>query len=123
MFAALNQGQYSPKTRPRTNGVFSQAKELQELIMEDARSEELKPLIRAGLARAFVELEMLKLRLRMKPAPKPIDVSQKPAKSKTNRERRFIESQAEAVIPKAHQSPCPTEPSTQPRESQAEAQA
>lgn len=54
---------------------YTYALELQELMMEDARKPDLKPIIRAGIARAFVELEMLKLRLRMKPAPKPVDVS------------------------------------------------
>jgi hypothetical protein len=54
---------------------YHSAVELQRLMMGDARKEDLKPLVRAGIARAFVELEMLKLRLRMKPAPKPIDVT------------------------------------------------
>jgi hypothetical protein len=53
---------------------YAHALELQELIMNDCRNPDLKPLIRAGLARAYVELEMLKLRLKMKPAPKPVDV-------------------------------------------------
>ena len=59
---------------------FWEAVELQQLMLKDARDPDLKPLVRAGIARAYVELEMLKLRLRMKPAPKPVDVS-KPRKS------------------------------------------
>ena len=61
---------------------YRNAIELQRLIVQDARKDDLKPIIRAGLARAFCELEMLKLRLRMKPAPKPIDVQPKKAKVK-----------------------------------------
>lgn len=51
-------------------------------MLTDARDPELKPITRAALARAFVELEMLKLRLRMKPAPKPIDVQPKAKRAK-----------------------------------------
>lgn len=43
--------------------------------MKDARKDDLKPITRAAIARAFVDLETLKLRMRMKPAPKAVDVS------------------------------------------------
>ena len=76
-----------------------QAIELQQLMMNDARNPDLKPIIRAGIARAFVELEMLKLRLRMKPAPKPVDVS-KPRKS-SRKAAAFVElPQAQVEPPK-----------------------
>jgi hypothetical protein len=55
--------------------VYSQAKELQQLLMESARSKETTPSALAQVARAFSDLEELKLRLRMKPAPKPVDVA------------------------------------------------
>lgn len=61
-----------------------QAVELQELLMADARTE-TKGVVRAQIARAWVDLQEMRLRLAMKPAPKPIDVStlkrkrQKPA--------------------------------------------
>lgn len=48
---------------------------LQQLIMRDAEIADLKPIIRAGIARAFCELEETKRKLKMKPLPKPIDVS------------------------------------------------
>jgi hypothetical protein len=54
---------------------FDYAVELQGLLMNDARKEDLTASARSQVARAFVELEELKLRLKMKPAPKPIDVS------------------------------------------------
>lgn len=65
---------------PATNGngktghakastAYSNAKELQRLILNDARDPELKPVARAAIARAFCELENLKLRIKMKPLP------------------------------------------------------
>ena len=67
----------SPNTRPKVSKAYSQARELQTLIMDKARDPEVKGAVLSGLARAYKELEELKLRLRMKPAPKPIDVSDK----------------------------------------------
>lgn len=83
MFTALIPGQKSPKTRPMNNGVYSQAKELQSLLMQSARDEETTPSALAQVARAFADLEELKLRIRMKPAPKPIDVTVKPKQTHT----------------------------------------
>jgi hypothetical protein len=62
-----------PRTRPKISRAFSQAKRLQELLMADAETPDLKPLIRAGIARAFCELEETKRKLQMRPLPKPID--------------------------------------------------
>ena len=45
--------------------------------MADAETPGLKPLIRAGIARAFCELEETKRKLKMRPLPKAIDVSDK----------------------------------------------
>ena len=63
------------KGKPRYPTAFADAKELQRLLMQDARADGLKPLVRAGIARAYCELEEMKRRLRMKPLPKAIDVT------------------------------------------------
>ena len=73
---------------------FERAVELQNLLMDDARKEDLKPIVRAGIARAFKELEELKLRIKMKPAPKPIDV-QLHSRSKAKPKATFLESPAQ----------------------------
>lgn len=73
-------------TRP-----YRQAVELQQLLLRDARSSELKPVARAALARAFVELEECKRKLRMRPLPKSVDVS-KLGRSKQSTEPVFTES-------------------------------
>jgi len=74
---------------------YRRAVELQTLIIGDARNPELKPIIRAGLARAFCELEELKRRIAMRPLPKAIDVSKERAK------RRSKPSQASFTEPDA----------------------
>lgn len=48
---------------------YHDAVELQRLILKDARSEEIKPVVRAAIARAFCELEETKRKLKMKPLP------------------------------------------------------
>ena len=48
---------------------------LQRLMLKDAENPELKPIIRAGLARAYAELEEMKRKIAMRPLPKAIDVS------------------------------------------------
>ncbi len=65
----------SPKTRPIYSTAYANALQLQRLLVEDAQDPELKPLIRAGIARAFCELEECKRKLKMRPLPKPVDVS------------------------------------------------
>jgi hypothetical protein len=62
---------------------YRDAVAIQRLIASDAKKEDCVPKDRCMLARAYVELEMLKLRLRMKPAPKAIDVT-KLGKNKGN---------------------------------------
>lgn len=64
------------KTRPKRSEAFRNALELQRLLMDDARQSDVKPLIRAGIARAFCELEETKRKLRMRPLPKAVDVTQ-----------------------------------------------
>lgn len=51
--------------------------EVQKVVFSKVTSDTVDAKTVSLLARAFVDLEMLKLRLRMKPAPKPIDVSVK----------------------------------------------
>ncbi len=75
-------------------GALQDVRELQELLMRDARSVEVQPVQRAQLARAYKELEELELRLKMKPAPKPIDVTVKPRKQQAS--SGFSESPAQA---------------------------
>ena len=58
--------------------------ELQRLILNDARSAELKPLVRAGIARAFCELEECKRKLKMKPLPGSL----RPTEAKSKRKAR-----------------------------------
>jgi hypothetical protein len=57
-------------TEPYRNAV-----ELQRLIMASARAGDIKPLVLAGISRAFCELEETKRKLAMKPLPKPVDVA------------------------------------------------
>jgi hypothetical protein len=54
---------------------MAQLLEIQRVVFEDARNEATKPHLRAGLARAWAELEQLKRKIKGKPDPKPIDVS------------------------------------------------
>jgi hypothetical protein len=63
-----------PGPHPKRSTAKQQAIELQQLLMDDARTEE-KGAVRAQIARAWVDLQEMQLRLAMKPAPKPIDVS------------------------------------------------
>ena len=69
--------QLSPKTRPIHSTAYQNALRLQRLLMRDAEQAELKPIIRAGIARAFCELEETKRKLKMRPLPKAIDVAPK----------------------------------------------
>lgn len=81
----------------------------QRVIHADAIGPQTKPVVRAALSRAFVELEMLKLRLRMKPAPKAIDVSPPPAKRLSAAgPRQFLD-----VVPVQH-DPAPQQPKSAP---------
>jgi len=64
----------SPKTRPTRAKAIIEALELQRLMMVDARSKDVKPNVRAVIARSWVLVQEMRLRLAMKPAPKPINV-------------------------------------------------
>lgn len=86
---------------------FSQAKHLQKLIFNDADKPDLKPVVRATLVRAFVELEECKRKLRMKPLPKAIDVS-KP-KQKAPRRTGLVASSTQPVV-EPNQADLPTTP-------------
>jgi hypothetical protein len=61
---------------------YSNAVNLQQLVLSDAQAAEVKPGLRARLVDAFIQLEELKRKLKMRPLPKPIDVSHKKAKSR-----------------------------------------
>jgi hypothetical protein len=80
MHAALITHQFSttnPTPKPgRRKSPYSQALELQELLLSDARNPGVKATARAQVARAWDVLEERKRVLRMKPKPKDVDVSQ-----------------------------------------------
>jgi len=65
------------KTRPHYISAYSEARELQLLILNDAKDPTLKPFVRAQLARAYKELTELRLRLIGKGPPKAVDYSVK----------------------------------------------
>lgn len=66
-----------PRNRPKHSRSFSDAKELQQLLMNAARNPDIKPVVLAALSRSYCELEECKRKLRMRPLPKAIDVSDK----------------------------------------------
>ena len=78
MNAALITHQFSttnPTPKPgRHKSPYSQALELQELLMNDARQPNLNPVSRAIIARAWRDMEAIKREIKMKPKPKPVDV-------------------------------------------------
>jgi len=61
--------------KPRHSRAFTQAKQLQDLLFDDAFKDGVKPLERSSLARVWCELEETKRKLRMRPLPKSVDVS------------------------------------------------
>jgi hypothetical protein len=75
-----------PRIKPGRRGSMAQLLEIQRVVFEDARNEKTKPHLRAGLARAWKELEELKRKIKGKPDPKPIDVS---PEAQAKRARRF----------------------------------
>jgi hypothetical protein len=66
-----------PRIKPGRRGTMAQLLEMQCVVFEEARNKETKPHLRAGLVRAWKELEELKRKIRGKPDPKPVDVSVK----------------------------------------------
>ena len=104
MFAPVAEEKKSPKTRPHNTGVYSQLKELQAILMDAAKSEEITPSALAQVTRAFTDAEEMKLRIRMKPAPKPVDVStvgRKPSPTSAS----FTETPAQAKPKRAGKAP------------------
>ncbi len=80
----------SAKTgHPKVSRAASEACELQRLMMEDVRKPDVKPSVRALIARSWVQVQEMRLRIAMKPAPKPIDVQQ-PAKARRVRSLNHV---------------------------------
>lgn len=63
------------KTRPRRKQSYHVALELQQLLLDDCRSKDTKPAVRAVCARTWEILEERKRVLRQVPMPKSIDVA------------------------------------------------
>lgn len=61
--------------------MYGEARELQLLVLNDARKKSLKPFVRAQLARAFRELGEFRLRLQGKGPPKAVDYARKTKRS------------------------------------------
>lgn len=86
----------SPKTRPVQSRAATEIKELQRLMMADARAGARNNVL-PQLARAYVDCQEMRLRLAMKPAPKPIDVSLKPRKSRKSQD--YADSPVDPTTP------------------------
>lgn len=80
-------------TRPKCVKMLTEAKELQELLAKEARSEDLKPLERSSLIRVWHELGAFRLRLQGKGPPKAVDYASK--KPKTKASQGFTETPVE----------------------------
>ena len=70
----------TPKRRPHRSNMFAEAKELQELMLQDAKKEGLKPIERSALGRVWKELGEFRLRLQGKGPPKAVDYAGRKAK-------------------------------------------
>lgn len=68
--------------KAKYSNMFTEAKELQSLILNDAKDPSLKPFVRAQLARAYKELGEFRLRLQGKGPPKAVDMSDRKRKTK-----------------------------------------
>lgn len=79
-----------PKRRAHRPNMFTEARELQVLLLRDARDEEVKPFIRAQLVRAYRDLAELRLRLQGKGPPKAVDYAR--AKDKRSAPASFTET-------------------------------
>ena len=80
---------------PRT--AYGQAVALQQLLLNDAREPELKPIFRAGLARAWCELEECKRKLKMKPLPGSLRPTESRAKRKVKESVTFAPAPVETL--------------------------
>jgi len=93
-----------PPITIRRKSPYSQALELQDLLMEEARSAKGKPMARAVVARAWRDLEDMKRRIQGKADPKPVDVA------KARNEERISKQQAMMYAePFLEELPRPTE--------------
>jgi len=72
---ALPSKPLSSKTRPQYKTAFAEAKELQKLLMADARNPDVSAAVRGSLARSWCELEETKRKLKMRPLPRSIDTT------------------------------------------------
>lgn len=70
--------------------MFAEAKELQELMLKDAKREGLKPIERSALGRVWKELGEFRLRLQGKGPPKAVDYAR--AKAKRSAPATFTET-------------------------------
>lgn len=88
--------------------MYGEARELQLLVLADARQEDLKPFIRAQLVRAYKELAELRLRLQGKGPPKAVDYSARSRRKPAA--RGFTELPQDKPV-----KPVPAQPSTEPK--------
>ncbi len=97
-------------SKPRHSNMFAEAKELQELMLQDAKREGLKPIERSALGRVWKELGEFRLRLQGKGPPKAVDyASRKPRKPAV---QGFTETAIELGKVKAKPAPNVQKPDT-----------
>src|SRR5215475_2434214 len=112
MLALLTRSPHIPKPMAaKTPSAYAQCKHLQALLLRDADDPQLKPSIRASLARAFCELEETKRILLRKPLPKSVDFTKLPKRNVGQRNRpKFaaIAAQADKESISAQAPPTPT---------------
>ena len=94
---------HQPPLTVRRKSPYSQAIELQDLLMKAAREPKLKPMSLALVARAWRDLEQLKREIKMKPKPKPVDV----AAIETEKRRRQRQAEEFAGPMEAQEAPSP----------------
>lgn len=80
--------------RGKRANMYAESREIQLLVLQDAKDESLKPFIRAQLARAYRELGEFRLRLQGKGPPKAVDYAAK--KPRTKAAKGFSETSTDA---------------------------
>ena len=107
------QGVPPPGPHPKRSTAMTQLLKLQELLFEDACSDESKGK-RFLSSRAWKELQELKLRLQMKAPPKPVDVAELERAKAKARERRAVSKPIDPgwrpTVVKPGASPAPAPP-------------
>lgn len=97
---------------------YTQAMQVQDLLLNEAKDCKGKPAQLAQVARAWKELEYLKRDIRMKPKPKPVDVAPTVKKSRSVPFHEPAEASPQATLParspKADQSTNQPAPKTTP---------